>query len=151
MRREPDLLAQVKLWWCLLVFLLNVPGYVALRIWVADSAAPARLRRTSLTASSSDSRSSVARSSPVSFSIRSRRWRSVLAWMKSLRGSGGPDAAVGEVLLERAQQLRLAALVVVEQTLDRLAQPVVRRIVQREVHEVAVGAQRVVGQRAAAR
>jgi hypothetical protein len=34
-RREPDLLAQVKLWWCLLVFLLNLPGYVALRIWVA--------------------------------------------------------------------------------------------------------------------
>jgi hypothetical protein len=34
-RREPDLLPQVKLWWCLLVFLTNVPGYVALRIWVA--------------------------------------------------------------------------------------------------------------------
>jgi hypothetical protein len=34
-RREPDLLAQVKLWWCLLVFLVNLPGYVALRIWVA--------------------------------------------------------------------------------------------------------------------
>jgi dolichyl-phosphate-mannose--protein O-mannosyl transferase len=33
-RREPELLVQVKLWWCLLVFLLNVPGYVALRIWV---------------------------------------------------------------------------------------------------------------------
>ena len=32
-RREPDLLPQAKLWWCLLVFLLNVPGYVALRIW----------------------------------------------------------------------------------------------------------------------
>jgi len=32
-RHEPDLLPQVKLWWCLLVFLLNVPGYVALRIW----------------------------------------------------------------------------------------------------------------------
>ena len=35
LRGEPDLLAQVKLWWCLLVFLTNVPGYVALRIWVA--------------------------------------------------------------------------------------------------------------------
>jgi len=34
-RREPDLLAQVKLWWCLLVFLVNLPGYVALMIWVA--------------------------------------------------------------------------------------------------------------------
>jgi dolichyl-phosphate-mannose--protein O-mannosyl transferase len=32
-RREPDLLPQVKLWWCLLVFLTNLPGYVALRIW----------------------------------------------------------------------------------------------------------------------
>jgi EamA domain-containing membrane protein RarD len=32
---EPDLLPQAKLWWCLLVFLTNVPGYVALRIWVA--------------------------------------------------------------------------------------------------------------------
>ena len=28
-RREPDLLPQAKLWWCLLVFLTNVPGYVA--------------------------------------------------------------------------------------------------------------------------
>ena len=34
-RGEPDLLPQAKLWWCLLVFLTNVPGYVALRIWVA--------------------------------------------------------------------------------------------------------------------
>jgi hypothetical protein len=34
-RREPDVLPQVKLWWCLLVFLTNIPGYVALRIWVA--------------------------------------------------------------------------------------------------------------------
>jgi hypothetical protein len=34
-RKEPDLLPQVKLWWCLLVFLVNIPGYVALRIWVA--------------------------------------------------------------------------------------------------------------------
>ncbi len=32
-RREPRLSAQWKLWWCLLVFLLNVPGYVALRLW----------------------------------------------------------------------------------------------------------------------
>jgi EamA domain-containing membrane protein RarD len=34
-RGEPDLLPQAKLWWCLLVFLTNVPGYVALRIWAA--------------------------------------------------------------------------------------------------------------------
>jgi hypothetical protein len=34
-RGEPDLLPQAKLWWCLLVLLTNVPGYVALRIWVA--------------------------------------------------------------------------------------------------------------------
>jgi hypothetical protein len=34
-RREPELLPQVKLWWCVLVFLTNIPGYVALRIWVA--------------------------------------------------------------------------------------------------------------------
>jgi len=34
-RGEPDLIPQAKLWWCLLVFLTNVPGYVALRIWVA--------------------------------------------------------------------------------------------------------------------
>jgi hypothetical protein len=33
-RREPEQL-QVKLWWCLLVLLTNIPGYVALRIWVA--------------------------------------------------------------------------------------------------------------------
>ena len=35
-RREPELLPQAKLWWCLLVFLTNVPGYVALRSWVAQ-------------------------------------------------------------------------------------------------------------------
>ena len=34
-RKEPELLPQVKLWWCLLVVLTNIPGYVALRIWVA--------------------------------------------------------------------------------------------------------------------
>ena len=34
-RREPQLLPQAKLWWCLLVFLTNLPGYVALRVWVA--------------------------------------------------------------------------------------------------------------------
>ena len=34
-RAEPELVPQAKLWWCLLVFLTNVPGYVALRIWVA--------------------------------------------------------------------------------------------------------------------
>ena len=32
---SPTLLPQAKLWWCLLVFPTNVPGYVALRIWVA--------------------------------------------------------------------------------------------------------------------
>ncbi len=30
-----DLEAQVKLWWGLLVFLTHVPGYAALRIWLA--------------------------------------------------------------------------------------------------------------------
>jgi hypothetical protein len=35
-RREPELLPQTKLWWCLLVVMTNVPGYVALRIWVAN-------------------------------------------------------------------------------------------------------------------
>ena len=35
-RAEPELVLQTKLWWCLLVFLTNVPGYVALRIWLAS-------------------------------------------------------------------------------------------------------------------
>ena len=35
-RAEPELVLQTKLWWCLLVFLTNVPGYVALRIWIAN-------------------------------------------------------------------------------------------------------------------
>lgn len=34
-RKEPET-PQVKLWWCLLVLLTNVLGYVALRIWVAS-------------------------------------------------------------------------------------------------------------------
>ena len=32
---EPDLTPQWKLWWCLLVFLLNFPAYIVLRVWVA--------------------------------------------------------------------------------------------------------------------
>jgi len=34
-RREPELTLQWKLWWCLLVALVNVPGYVGLRVWLA--------------------------------------------------------------------------------------------------------------------
>src|SRR5215208_3066818 len=33
--RDEDLQPQVKVWWGLLVFLTNVAGYVALRIWLA--------------------------------------------------------------------------------------------------------------------
>jgi hypothetical protein len=33
--RDEDLLPQVKLWWGLLVFLTNVLGYAALRVWLA--------------------------------------------------------------------------------------------------------------------
>ena len=33
--RDEDLLPQVKLWWGLLVLLINVVGYAALRIWLA--------------------------------------------------------------------------------------------------------------------
>jgi hypothetical protein len=34
-REEPDLNPQVKLWWMLLVLLLHVPGFLALRAWLA--------------------------------------------------------------------------------------------------------------------
>ena len=33
--RNEELEPQVKLWWALLVFLTHVPGYLALRIWIA--------------------------------------------------------------------------------------------------------------------
>jgi hypothetical protein len=33
--RDEELEPQVKLWWGLLVLLTHVPGYLALRIWVA--------------------------------------------------------------------------------------------------------------------
>ena len=33
--RGEELEAQVKLWWGLLVFLTHVPGYIALRVWLA--------------------------------------------------------------------------------------------------------------------
>jgi uncharacterized membrane protein YwzB len=33
--RDEELEPQVKLWWFLLVFLTNVVGYAALRIWLA--------------------------------------------------------------------------------------------------------------------
>jgi hypothetical protein len=35
LRGEPELTAQLKLWWCLLVLLANIPGYLALRVWLA--------------------------------------------------------------------------------------------------------------------
>jgi hypothetical protein len=34
LRHEPDLTFEAKLWWCLLVFLFNVLGFAALRLWV---------------------------------------------------------------------------------------------------------------------
>ena len=33
--RNEDLDQQVKLWWVLLVLLTHVPGYLALRVWIA--------------------------------------------------------------------------------------------------------------------
>ena len=33
--RNEDMEPQVKLWWGLLVLLTHVPGYLALRIWIA--------------------------------------------------------------------------------------------------------------------
>ena len=33
--REEDLAPQLKLWWGLLVLLTHVPGYAAMRIWIA--------------------------------------------------------------------------------------------------------------------
>ena len=33
--RNEELEPQVKLWWGMLVFLTHVPGYLALRIWLA--------------------------------------------------------------------------------------------------------------------
>jgi hypothetical protein len=33
--RHEDVESQVKLWWVLLVLLTHVPGYLALRIWIA--------------------------------------------------------------------------------------------------------------------
>ena len=35
LRVEDDMPPQVKLWWGLLVFLTHVPGFIALRIWLA--------------------------------------------------------------------------------------------------------------------
>ena len=35
LRDEPGVQPPVKLWWALLVLLLNVVGYAALRIWLA--------------------------------------------------------------------------------------------------------------------
>ena len=32
--RDEELEGQVKLWWYLLVLILHVPGYLALRIWL---------------------------------------------------------------------------------------------------------------------
>ena len=33
--RNEELESQVKLWWFLLVLLTHVPGYLAMRIWIA--------------------------------------------------------------------------------------------------------------------
>ena len=82
--RDEELEPQVKLWWCLLVFLTQrarLPRAADL----ARGQAPPRRRAssslTSFTASSSASRSSPSSSSPVTRSIRASRWRSVFGWM----------------------------------------------------------------------
>ena len=33
-RQEPGMTFEMKLWWCLLVFIFNVLGYLALRVWL---------------------------------------------------------------------------------------------------------------------
>ena len=43
--RHEDLDPQVKLWWGLLVLLAHVPGYAALRIWIALKRRRAGARR----------------------------------------------------------------------------------------------------------
>jgi hypothetical protein len=34
-RAEPDITFETKLWWYLLVFIFNVLGYIAFRVWIA--------------------------------------------------------------------------------------------------------------------
>lgn len=36
LRHEPELTFEVKLWWCLLVFLFNVLGFAAMWLWLAS-------------------------------------------------------------------------------------------------------------------
>ena len=43
--RSEGLDAQVKLWWGLLVLLTHVPGYLALRVWIAVRRRRAGARR----------------------------------------------------------------------------------------------------------
>lgn len=35
--RAAPMSTQVRLWWCLLVLLVNLPGYLALRVWLLVS------------------------------------------------------------------------------------------------------------------
>ena len=84
---EPGLEFVHKVWWFLFVLLTHVPGYLVFRGWLAVrrhrreekphagySRSPrTSWRRASLSASSSESRSSLPRSSPVTRSIRSSR------------------------------------------------------------------------------
>ena len=64
-------------------------------------------------------------------------------------GSGGDPAAVGEEPLERVDQAGVAPSVVLDQLLHRLPVAVARRLVELEVHQVAVGTELLVGDSAA--
>src|SRR5512132_4717437 len=60
-------------------------------------------------------------------------------------GCGGDSAAVGEEPLERVDETGVAPAVVLEQLLHRLAVAVPRRLVELQVHQVAVGAKLLIG------
>ena len=167
LNKEEDVPFLWKAWWVLLVILLNVVGFGIFWIWLArrrykaagrSRHPPERAQRlssrtrcslASLSASSSESRSSCGRSrlgdaldpvEPLADGVRVHVERP---------GGGGDAAAVGEVLLEGLDEAGAAAAVVLGQRLDRLAIAVARRLITLEVDQVAVGAELLVADRAA--
>ena len=161
--KERDLQFLWKAWWVLFVFILNILGFALFWIWLLIRRTRARRRlepsrlacsartrcsRTSFSASSSDSRSSLERSRSVTRSMRSSRWRTVFGCTNRRSGRGGDSAAVGEEPLERVDETGVAAAVVLDQLLHRLAIAVARRLVELQVDEVAVGTELLVRDRA---
>ena len=130
--KDEDLEFPVKVWWFLLVLLTHVPGYLIFRVWIAVRRHRARRRPMRLVPVPAD----VVETGQLERQLE--REQVLLAQVQSGHAldpleplthrvrvdverprARGHAAAIGEEALERLDQARAAAAVVLEQLLDR--------------------------------